>query len=54
LGILEDRVLLVDIVLGGEIVRVGSGPMPLQSGPHVVIVHIAFLRNMAPAVLSRC
>src|SRR5271165_822232 len=53
LRILEDRALLVDLVLGGEIVGVGRRPMPLQSGPQVVIAHISFLPAMAPAASSR-
>ena len=31
--------IFVDLVFGAEVVGVGSGPVPLQRGAHVVISH---------------
>jgi hypothetical protein len=53
LRIFEDCVVFVDLMLRGEIVGVGSRPMPLQGGSHVVIAHRSFLQAIAPAALLR-
>src|ERR1700744_2339229 len=53
LRIIEHSVLAVDFMLGNEIVRVRSIPVPLQRRPHGSIVHLVLPVGLSSAVSDR-